>query len=901
MSELTLTPEQSAGWEAGVNVGVPGGIDQYLPGSGHVNERPNSGPKFIDVTLPPYNVANNDNTTTGTISNSSATLTVADSTGFEIGNRITITGAGTKSVFRIIVNSGPSSSGDISIGLDGAGGVQLVAVTSGQTATQVAEAIAAFSFTGYTNTQDGTAVYFSATSAGFKNQMTFSGGTTGVTASTIRTVTGSTPHSTGITAKDGNTLTVSPVPDIGGTDLLVSQNASHGINLAIAAVASGGVVYLPAGVYHGGFDGIHKDNYTVRGAGPTTIIRPTGSSGAINVGGAYDYNWAVPNRLITEDLFKGQSVIPLSDTSEFAAGNLVHISILNSTDPNQPVVSTAAFERVRKMMSRVVSKTVDSITIFPALYYDHPAILEPRISRATNVAEFVGVEDLAVDMNYSNSSLPIRITQSYASWFKGVHVYDVTNRHIEMSYNVQFEMRLCDLRTRRGSGTNGAGLLFGRNSGCLIEDNIITEISSLIQINDGSAGNVFAYNFLYDSRLTGVNGPGLKTNHGPHNSFNLFEGNVSPNTQNDGYFGSGSEDVHFRNWYHGTNPTISGSVAIILNRFTRNNVLIANILGWDGVQTGVYSFGNPNLGNGAWTGTAMPSGWVSALTTRTSATEGTATASVYPAWENTAISPFHSITTGQVVDIWWNGGERTGVTVGTVSGNLIPFSGGTGPDLPVEDEEIFIRDWWADWPARSGSFQEQDLDVEQSTIRKDNYIALASGTGAIRASEVSSITHDPSLFRSSKPVWFGELPWPPFSSSSPVFSFESIPAGYRYVNEEPVEPDLPTVSTPVFSPNGGSHDEPFSFTITSGTSGASIYWTDDGSDPTELSTLYDGAITPPLGSTLYKARAYADDMNESIVRSATFVISEFEEPPPPPGSGIITLSGAFNVVTVNFP
>lgn len=69
------------------------------------------------------------------------------------------------------------------------------------------------------------------------------------------------------------------------------------------------------------------------------------------------------------------------------------------------------------------------------------------------------------------------------------------------------------------------------------------------------------------------------------------------------------------------------------------------------------------------------------LTTRTDATTGTLT-----------MSSGHGITTGARLDFYWDisgvKGKRIGVTVGTVSTNSVPFSGGAGDDLPVNNSAI---------------------------------------------------------------------------------------------------------------------------------------------------------------------------------------------------------------------
>jgi hypothetical protein len=67
------------------------------------------------------------------------------------------------------------------------------------------------------------------------------------------------------------------------------------------------------------------------------------------------------------------------------------------------------------------------------------------------------------------------------------------------------------------------------------------------------------------------------------------------------------------------------------------------------------------------------------LTTRTGNTEGNAT-----------LSTGHGITTGLLVDLYWTGGVRRGVIVGTVAVNVVPFSGGTGDNLPIQDTAISV-------------------------------------------------------------------------------------------------------------------------------------------------------------------------------------------------------------------
>lgn len=50
----------------------------------------------------------------------------------------------------------------------------------------------------------------------------------------------------------------------------------------------------------------------------------------------------------------------------------------------------------------------------------------------------------------------------------------------------------------------------------------------------------------------------------------------------------------------------------------------------------------------------------------------------------------HGISTGEIVDIYWDGGARRGMTVGTVAGNDVPIDGGLGDNLPVATTALTI-------------------------------------------------------------------------------------------------------------------------------------------------------------------------------------------------------------------
>jgi hypothetical protein len=60
------------------------------------------------------------------------------------------------------------------------------------------------------------------------------------------------------------------------------------------------------------------------------------------------------------------------------------------------------------------------------------------------------------------------------------------------------------------------------------------------------------------------------------------------------------------------------------------------------------------------------------LTTRTDNDTGTLT-----------MTGGHGIITGDTLDVFWTGGSRRGMTVGTVATNSVPIDGGSGDNLPT--------------------------------------------------------------------------------------------------------------------------------------------------------------------------------------------------------------------------
>ncbi|MES2692300.1 MAG: glycosyl hydrolase family 28-related protein [Verrucomicrobiota bacterium] len=535
-----------------------------------------------------------------------------------------------------------------------------------------------------------------------------------------------------------------------------NTDASSAISAAISAATAGDVIYLPAGTYlcRNPIVVGYKNGISIRGSGDSTVLKSTvGGSSFIQIGGGSDYNWSWPNsgNTITGGLHKGSRQITIGDTSEFRVGQIVNIALDNN--PATPVVSVFGYQGLQRQMTRVTGKSGNKLEIFPGLYGDYSAT-RAVIHVAQFQANFVGLEHMLIDMSGSTAPFSVWLQQAYGCWVKNVHVKKSANYHIFLNDSLNCEVRQCHLDELNHVGTNGAGILCNTISGCLIEDNIIYKAFPLIEVNHGSSGNVFAYNFCEDSSP----GVAIDSNHGPHNAYNLYEGNIAPNLQSDGYFGSTSQDTLFRNWFHGI---LNGRMGwtLSLNRFTRDYSIIGNIfqkagysLNGDGV-----SMGNPNMGNSSFVGNGPP--WTDSLRIgigMLSQSGSTVTVSS-PIFTAAHVGWFIMTPTNSVLAAITAYKDPQTVTVNNskeLSG--IPYILTPGP----------------------GGYQALDDGVASSAIRKGNYYYYGN---KIPASE--SLGGEPlpaSLFRTSKPAYFEGLAWPPFDPSNPNPRNESIPAGYRY-------------------------------------------------------------------------------------------------------------------------
>jgi Pectate lyase superfamily protein/Putative flagellar system-associated repeat/Right handed beta helix region len=121
------------------------------------------------------------------------------------------------------------------------------------------------------------------------------------------------------------------------------------------------------------------------------------------------------------------------------------------------------------------------------------------------------------------------------------------------------------------------------------------------------------------------------------------------------------------------------------------------------------------------------------------------------------------------------------------------------PNIGNGESSGFAPPWATAFGAGTGpgDFQERDNAVASTLVRKGNWVGYT-----VSQESLGGDTLPNSLFRTSKPAFFGALTWPPVNPSvnpgnlSRNEVFSKIPAGYRYVNGVGVPPSGPDTTPP---------------------------------------------------------------------------------------------------------
>jgi len=601
---------------------------------------------------------------------------------------------------------------------------------------------------------------------------------------------------TSIGVRGGIPMHVAEVVPTGLTLDGTGDNTTAIQNAIVTAAGIGGVVRvkLPAGTIrcnsnlNWGVSVFHYSNVFLEGDGMGTTILKCYGSGNFIAAGEDAEGVAVE---VTGGLAKGSTSITVTSATNISVGHCARIVVENEQNNSAilagriPVVHTRGYLKCRSQTVVVTNKVGNVLTVAPAIHDDYDAggrLAVTIICKDYRPPSNWGVKNLTIDAEDSTAAFVFQISQSFDFFLENIEIKKARNYGVSIKDSCFFEMKGCYLNeSTLGPGSNTAGLLTDRCSAIYAYNNRFKALTPCIEINFGTSGSVFSYNYCTPIHFLGLVWPNIFTNHGPHNHYNLYEGNAATAIQSDGYHGGESKLSLFRNQCQGVVDNGAGGyyarTPINFMRFTYSALAVGNVLSHPTVLPGSFTLGNAYIGGGTGNGNCnsftgnFSWNWraTGTLTTRTSDTVGAITLS------DSEID----IQTGQLSVTGgtnWEAGPAFEISTHTSTivrtGDVIAFTLVSGV-LPSASSTIYL------WGGSDGWAQTDD-GVAHTLIRKANYQFDVSGIPAGEALAGGETLPD-SLYLTAQPSWWdSRCTYPPINPYAPSADVNLIPAAKVY-------------------------------------------------------------------------------------------------------------------------
>ena len=392
-------------------------------------------------------------------------------------------------------------------------------------------------------------------------------------------------------------------------------DARSAIQTAINSCPPNQVVYLPPGTYYlsGGIS--MRNGVVLRGAGPANTVLITNVASDVGSGLLNASSTSRGARInITAGYAKGTSTITVADASTINSGDYIVIDQLN--DSSTTTVSSVGTggtctwcasedggKRSMGYISKVTSKSGNSLTLELPLMWDFVAAASPQIMKLNTVVSNIGIENLKMSNNGAGSfDSAVNFGQSVNCWVKNVETNRFGRRHLWFSYSYRGEIRDSYIHNAKSYGQDHGYMveIWNKSTGFLIENNIFAHADIGVNIITGGAYTVIAYNYFRDAEYTNDVyrlSPAIGF-HGAHGTRVLIEGNKLYKLQFDPYWGSSSHVVVFRNHITGHDDVETNNVYPILTgaKSTYNSV-VGNVLGDAGIKYARFELFNTAASN----------------------------------------------------------------------------------------------------------------------------------------------------------------------------------------------------------------------------------------------------------------------------------------------------------------
>jgi hypothetical protein len=364
-----------------------------------------------------------------------------------------------------------------------------------------------------------------------------------------------------------------------------TTDATAALQDAIDGCPDDQVVYIPAGTYMTTGTVHLYSHKTIRGDGPGQTIlsyQGGGNRSILDIRGSVYWEITGLDRsyAVTGGTTLGSTSITLEGTGEMAVGDILLIDQLNDGELVDPegVEGLCTYcgreegTRVLGQFAEITAIDGNTVSIHPPLHWTYDGALSPEAVHisASAMVRWAGIEDLTLTQTDPVVEFLIEMDGAQYSWVRNVEIERIQRRAIWLIESLQNDIRGCYFHEGiDGYGRDrGYGLLVDAYSTAnLVENNIFVSLDGGFMMTAGGAsGNVFAYNYMEDSRFDDewwlTCSPSI--NHAPHPKMNLWEGNIGIKAEGDIIHGSSSHNTIFRSqskgWQSETTTTRNNAV-----------------------------------------------------------------------------------------------------------------------------------------------------------------------------------------------------------------------------------------------------------------------------------------------------------------------------------------------------
>jgi len=370
-------------------------------------------------------------------------------------------------------------------------------------------------------------------------------------------ITNSLPWSAGVSGGIPSYPTAVSVADYGAVADGVTDDYGAVTN-AIAHCTNGGAVFFPAGIYFVGSQVLVPSRKVLRGSGRTQTTVKIGIASAVRAiymtGGSTS-----GSNTLASGFTRGSTQIVANATTGLAVGQQVEVG--QRGDTNILVGNIPASYPYQAQANQITAISGSTITLLRPLYWDLQSTNTPFIKTWSSYLTNAGVENMKLLVT-SSADAAVATFRAMDCWVIGCEITNYSGQTgvvFDESYRCESHSNIC--HSYMTSGSRYGIQVSDYATDCLIEDNITGLTSSGIVVQNGSVGNVVAYNFYYDS----WNNSNLAFSfhgHGGCPAYNLFEGNVGNGIMGvDNTWGANPYFTFLRNWAtaYSTNASTSRS------------------------------------------------------------------------------------------------------------------------------------------------------------------------------------------------------------------------------------------------------------------------------------------------------------------------------------------------------